>query len=85
MKWTNDGINFSRPRVYEYFSVVDNKNTIKILLKLNFARATYFVDRIVAFCVALCFMPINLLLRIKLSLSSLVRRIGGKRYIPQAL
>ena len=85
LKWTNDGINFSRPRVYEYFSVVDNKNTIKILLKLNFARATYFVDRIVAFCVALCFMPINLLLRIKLSLSSLVRRIGGKRYIPQAL
>ena len=85
LKWTNDGINFSRRRVYELFSIANKKTTRKISLKLFILRSAYFIDRLVSYSLALAFIPINLFIRIRLSICAVIRRLMGKRYLPEIL
>jgi len=88
LKWTNDGIDFSRTMFYEHFldwSASCNNDSMLSRFLLAMAEFFYFLSGLMKYCGALFRMPFEVALRVRAEVGVICRRIANKRYFPDPL
>jgi hypothetical protein len=79
LKWTNDSIDFSRPRIY------DTLRQKKWLGATTIARLAYLMGGALKYFACIARIPYELTLRAFIVIRASARRITGQRYLPDFL
>ncbi len=82
LKWTNDGIDFSRTKLFQR---VLGKPAATSGFRLVLARMLYWISGLIRYGFVLLRTPVERLLRIRYCLTAFWRRISNSRYLPDAL
>jgi hypothetical protein len=82
LKWTNDGIDFSAPRLYQ---LVLGSSMGAADSRRNVAQLIYWLSGLTRYAWALLRTPWERILCIVYCMAALLRRISGRRYLPDAL
>lgn len=79
LKWTNDGIDFSKWDCMRIAKVPASRVPLLLI------QTYYIATRLTSYSFALLYAPYNLTLRAIVSLSTLRRRLSNKRVLPEVL
>ena len=82
LKWTNDGIDFSRPQLFR--QVLDMPVSI-VSFRLTIARIIYWIVSLSRYGYVLLRTPLERLVRITYCIKALWRRLRLRRYLPDKL